>query len=101
MDTGRREPAQLEPIEDIISHILANGRFGRAALVAQLWSQWTAIAGEDIASHSFPEKVSGRKLYVKVDSPIWRQQLDLIKDEMKEKINQDFQDFEIQKIIFR
>jgi predicted nucleic acid-binding Zn ribbon protein len=70
-------------------------------MAAQLWAQWKELAGEDVALHSFPEKVSGRKLYVKVDSPIWRQQLDLMKEELKEKVDAKFQDFGIEKIIFR
>ncbi|UCD58513.1 MAG: DUF721 domain-containing protein [Candidatus Hydrogenedentota bacterium] len=90
-----------EPVSRIIGKVFATGKFGECAQVAQLWGQWTEIVGEDIAAHCVPEKISGGKLYVSVDSPVWCQQLDLLKEELKEKIDRKLQDPGIKKIVFR
>jgi len=97
----RRGSAQLKPIDEIISEVFRSGKFGSSATAAQLWVQWKDIAGEDVAQHCFPEKFSDKKLYIKVDSPIWRQQLDLMKEELQERIESRCQDLDIERIIFR
>lgn len=96
-----RSTAEPEPIGDVIADVFACGKFGKSAVVAELWGQWKEITGEDIAQHCFPEKISGRKLYIKVDSPIWRQQLDLIKEELKDRIDRKLHNVKIEKIILK
>lgn len=100
--TSRRQSNnRLESIDGIIEHIFSEGKFGGSARIAELWSQWKEIVGEDVAEHCFPEKLNDGKLYIKVDSPIWCQQLDLLKEELIEKLDSKFKNFEIEKLIFR
>ena len=98
---GNRSVSNLEPIEQIIKEVFAQGRFGGSAKASELWSHWKEIVGEDVAQHCFPEKVSGGKLYIKADSPIWRQQLDLLKEEIREKINERLDDLDINQLVMR
>ena len=93
--------SRVESINKIIERVLANGKLGNSARVAELWGQWSEIVGESIAEHCVPEKIADGKLYVRVDSPVWHQQLDLLKEELKEKINRNRQKSEIEKIVFR
>jgi predicted nucleic acid-binding Zn ribbon protein len=99
--SGERRGNGLEPIESVIGRVLGTGRLGRSAHVAELWSGWREIVGEIAADHCSPEKIENGKLYVKVDSPVWRQQLDLLKEEIKGKIDQKIKNCEIKKIVFR
>jgi predicted nucleic acid-binding Zn ribbon protein len=101
MKANRKNSAGLEPIDGIIAKVLATGKLGNFTQLAELWGEWKDIAGEDVAQHCFPEKVAGQKLYIKVDSPIWRQQLDLLKEELKEKIENRFENVSIEKIVLR
>jgi len=96
-----RSTAEPQPIGDVLAGVFSRGKFGKSAVVAELWGHWKEIAGEDVAQHCFPEKVAGRKLYIKADSPIWRQQLDLIKEELQEKIDARLHNIGIEKIILR
>ena len=96
-----RPVSNLEPIEQIIKEVFAEGKFGGSAKASKLWSHWKEIVGEDVAQHCFPEKVSGGKLYIKADSPIWRQQLDLLKEEIREKINERLNDLDINQLVLR
>lgn len=90
-----------ESIGRIIEKVFQVGKFAGCAQVAQLWAQWPEIVGEDVAEHCIPEKINDGRLYIKVDSPVWHQQLDLLKEELKEKIDGRLQDPGIEKIIFR
>ena len=100
IDCGR-DNEDVESINKIIQRVLAEGKLGGSAQVAELWEKWGDIVGENVAEHCFPEKISEGKLYVRVDSSVWHQQLDLLKEELKEKINRKQQKPEIEKIIFR
>jgi predicted nucleic acid-binding Zn ribbon protein len=97
----RRTDSSLEPIEQVIKEVFSDGKFGGSAKASELWSCWKEIVGEDVARHCFPEKVSGGKLYIKADSPIWRQQLDLLKEDIREKIHEKLADFEIDQLVMR
>ncbi len=91
----------LQPIDRIIGEVLGEGKLGDSSTVAELLGHWKEIVGEDVAKHCFPEKIDGRKLCVRVDSPMWHQQLDLLKEEMKDKIDGVIENSTIEKIVFR
>ncbi len=93
--------AALEPIEDIIKQVFTKGKFGGSAQASKLWSQWKEIVGRDVAEHCFPERIRDGKLYIKADSPIWRQQLDLLKEEITEKINATLGDATVTRLVVR
>ena len=62
---------------------------------------WKDIVGEQIASHTKAEKVSYGKLYISVDSPVWRNELVFQKEEILEKINIKLEKVLIKDIILR
>lgn len=99
--TRRRSDGEPEPISRIINDVLATGKLGDSGQVAELWGEWKKIVGDEIAEHCFPEKINGDRLYINVDSPVWCQQLDLLKEELKEKIAEKLGNCEINKIVFR
>ncbi len=62
---------------------------------------WDKIVGEQIASHTEAEKVSYGKLFVKVNSPVWRNELIFQKEEILNKINKKLTNAKINEIILR
>lgn len=96
-----RSGTGLEPIEKVLERFFEQGRFGNSSRVAELWGQWKEIVGDDVASHCIPEKIEKKKLYIKVDNPVWHQQLDLLKDEIKARIDTRFDNIQVDKIVFR
>ena len=97
----KRSQSTLESIGMIVGEVLTKGKLGGGTRVAELWHGWTEIVGKDIAAHCFPEKMERGKLYIKADSPIWCQQIDLLKEELKEKIESKLKNCDIQKIVVR
>ena len=99
--TRRYSDTGLEPIDKVIGEVFRQGKFGRSAEVAKLWSIWEEVVGEDIAQHCVPQKICDGKLYIGVDSPIWCQQLDLLRDEIRKKVSEIFKEADIRNIVFR
>lgn len=98
---GKRRNGKLEGVDEIIRTIFAEGRFGGSAQIAELWGCWKEIVGEDLAEHCFPERIKSGKLYIKSDSPIWRQQLDLLKEEIEERLGEKLENVKIEKLVTR
>lgn len=90
-----------EPVEKVLGSLFKEGKFGNSTQVAELWTQWNQIVGEDAALHCAPEKIADGKLYIRVDNPIWHQQLDLLKEELHEKVIARLPNLNVDKIIFR
>ena len=64
--------------------------------------QWKAIVGETIAQHTQPEDIKFDKLYIRVDSPVWRNELIFQKGQLLEKINQRLsKNAQIKEIVLR
>lgn len=67
----------------------------------QALSVWNDVVGKTISKHTVPEKVLYGKLYVKVDSPVWRNELFFQKKEILDKINKKLHDNVIKEIVLR
>jgi predicted nucleic acid-binding Zn ribbon protein len=53
-----------------------------------IWSRWEEIVGEKIASHTHPDFISGKSLFIIVDHPTWMHQLNFLKEQLLVKINE-------------
>ena len=62
---------------------------------------WKKVVGEQINKHTKPEKVTFGKLYIKVDSPVWRQELMYQKSDIMNKINMLMENANIKEIVLR
>ncbi len=54
---------------------------------ARLRRQWPEIVGEPIATHTCPDQVRFKKLYVLVHNSVWLQQLTFLKPVLLQKVN--------------
>ena len=62
---------------------------------------WDEIVGKNISIHAVPEKIAYGKLYIKVDSPVWRNELIFNKDKILEKLNKQLKGSNIKEIVLR
>lgn len=62
---------------------------------------WAEAVGKKIASKSRAVKIVKGTLHVKAESPVWSQQLALMAEGIKEKINQKLGDVVVKQIRFR
>jgi Dna[CI] antecedent, DciA len=61
---------------------------------------WTTYVGESAARYSTPLRVRGNRLIVKVDDPLWMQQLSLLKHELLRRYQQEFPKLQLTEIFF-
>ncbi|MBI4746176.1 MAG: DUF721 domain-containing protein [Deltaproteobacteria bacterium] len=52
-----------------------------------LWKVWDKLAGEAVSRHCQPDRLKDGILFLKVDSPVWMQQLQFLKSLILEKVN--------------
>lgn len=52
-----------------------------------LWKVWDKLAGEAVSRHCQPDRLKDGILFLKVDSPVWMQQLQFMKSLILEKVN--------------
>ncbi len=78
---------KIEKLSSTLQKIInARGLAGKLGIYRVL-GQWEPAVGTGIASHAQPVFIRGKKLTVQVDSPVWMQQLSLLKPELIEKLN--------------
>ncbi|HAP40391.1 MAG: DUF721 domain-containing protein [Nitrospira sp.] len=54
---------------------------------ARLRRHWPEIVGEPIATHTRPDQLRFKKLYILVHNSVWLQQLTFLKPELLDKVN--------------
>ena len=61
---------------------------------------WSAVVGERIAEVTEPVRVDGGVLYVEVRSSAWMMELDMMKHEILERLNEGRDEGRIEKVRF-
>ncbi len=78
---------KIEKLSGTLQKIIAaRGLAGRLGIY-RILGQWEGMVGNVIARHAQPLSIRGKSLSVQVDSPVWMQQLSLLKPELIEKAN--------------
>lgn len=67
----------------------------------RLWEKWQDTVGPTIAQNARPEAIKGKLLLVNVSSAPWMQQLQFLKAELVEKVNESLGREVIQDIRFK
>ncbi len=52
-----------------------------------MWGVWKEVVGETVARHARPSKIQKGLLFVSVSNSMWMQELQFLKEMVKEKIN--------------
>ncbi len=78
---------RAEPIGKILAEVIE--KLGIAAKLSEqrAVTEWAEIVGAKVAEHTRAVKVDGGRLLVEVDSPVWSQELTLMKRTITREIN--------------
>lgn len=66
----------------------------------RLFAMWDSIAGDKMASHCQPVRITRGVLYVEVDDPLWLTQLKYMKIDIQAKIEEVLQKDSVKDIRF-
>jgi hypothetical protein len=67
----------------------------------QAWLVWDKVVGEQIAKRARPLRIREKILEVRVDHPVWMQQLQMLKPQILRKLRQELPDCDIEDIYLR
>lgn len=79
-----RAPAK---VGDLLPGLAKKNGWSTVVEVHRLKAAWASVVGEMVAAHTTPEKISGRRLMVLVDSSPWLVQLGFYKKDLLRKVN--------------
>lgn len=84
---GAKSMGKPESIASIVARQLADLGIARKVKQASVEHLWPELVGPEIAAHTRVQKVDLGRLFVAVDSPVWRQELLFHRTEFVSKLN--------------
>jgi len=84
----------------VLQNLLKNLGLEKRIKEQKLILDWDKIVGNKIAEKTKAFKIEGNKLFVKVESPSWRNELFYLKKDIINKLNQSVKQEVIKDIIF-
>jgi len=89
MSRGPKRPRMPHAVKAgrIADDFFSNGGYTRKLKEHQAWQVWEQVVGPQIASHAKPLRIRDGVLEVRVDQPIWMQQLRLMAPQILQKLN--------------
>jgi len=92
--------AKPESIASIIARGLQDLGIARKVKQASIEHLWPELVGPEVAAHTRVIKVDLGRLFVAVDSPVWRQELLFHRSEFLQKLNTALGESVISDIMF-
>ncbi|HUN56338.1 MAG TPA: DUF721 domain-containing protein [Smithella sp.] len=86
----KRQQTQLQSIGDVLFSILKKRGMSSKIEENALIKLWPKAVGPQITSKTKPDCLRNGTLFVKTISSVWVQQLHFIKEEIRDKINQQY-----------
>ena len=87
MPPVREKMDKHAPLGAILREALKASRIDVDLDAHRIWQQWKDVVGPTIAENTRPQAVKGKLLLVNVSSAPWMQQLQFLKSELIEKLN--------------
>lgn len=77
----------MQPIHVLLKPLIRAHQLESGLLTLRLQTRWSELVGAQIAGHSLPMDIRGETLMVTVDSPVWSQELSLLRDQLLQRVN--------------
>ena len=99
MKTKKNSP--LTHISESLTKIITRLNKTPNTKLKEVWDTWDDITKGPVSDNSKPAAIRGDALYVNVSSSPWLQQLQFLKDDLLEKLNNNSKNVTFKKIIFK
>lgn len=91
---------KFESLKEIIQKYFKKPEFEKNNLLLQIRRDWKKFVSKDAATHTKPYKIYQRKLYVAADNSIWISELRFYKDDIINKIKDNYTGVNVRDIHF-
>jgi hypothetical protein len=89
MPPGMVKLGPLDSFGSILSGLAKRLGLESRLLELRLQHRWRELMGEPVASHTWPDQIRFKKLYLIVPNSVWLQQLTFLKPTLLAKLNAD------------
>ena len=95
--------APLVSLSSVLENLFKKKKshFSEIYFLFQLSQKWNQLAGEEIAKFAFPAQFKNQELILTLPNSTCLQEMHFAKETLKKKINKQFPEKKIQKIILR
>src|SRR4030067_1641167 len=77
-----------ESLSSVLGNLLKKRGWERKIKEFQALANWPKIVGPKVAENSKPVRIEGKKLFVRVENSVWKNELIFMEKEIKNKLNQ-------------
>lgn len=98
---NKRKSKPPEQVNAVLERVLSALNLGLKVKQYRIWDVWNSVAGEAIARQAQPQQIRSMVLWVNVSSSTWMQQLEFMKRQIVERINERIGEKVISDIRFR
>ncbi len=92
---------KITDIGTLLSDLIENRKWKKNLSRNRIFEFWNEVVGKDIAAHAQPKVIKGEVLWVDVTDSVWMQQLHLMKDHLRQVLNERLSDEGIEDIRFK
>jgi predicted nucleic acid-binding Zn ribbon protein len=92
---------EAQTLSDILGESLRNLKIDGKINETRVLAAWPTVVGPLLASHTLGTNISRRVLYVRMDTPILRSELQMMRQNLLERLNQTAGAETIKDIVFR
>ncbi len=92
---------KAEAVASLLKKLLGDKGLGDRLPRYQAWLVWDKVVGEQIARRARPLRIREKILEVRVDHPVWMQQLQMLKSQILKKLHEELPDCDIEDIYLR
>jgi len=101
MTYNRRKKRFPEKVDSILERTLSKLNLGIKVKQYQIWEVWDSVVGEHIARQAQPYQIRNMILWITVSSSTWMQQLEFMKQQIIDRLNERIGEKVIKDIRFR
>jgi predicted nucleic acid-binding Zn ribbon protein len=98
---NKRKSKPPEQVNAVLERVLSALNLGLKVKQYRIWDVWNSVVGEAIARQAQPQQIRAMVLWVNVSSSTWMQQLEFMKRQIVERINERIGEKVISDIRFR
>ena len=93
--------SNTEKLSDVIRSYVKDNKLEHKLAEVDIVSSWEELMGKTVASYTEELRIQNGTLFVKTTSPILRNELMMMKEEIRKRLNQKAGNNIIRQIIFR
>lgn len=97
----KRKSKTPEKVNAVLERVLSSLNLGFRVKQHRIWDVWNSVVGDAIARQAQPQQIRAMVLWVTVSSSTWMQQLEFMKRQIVERINERMGEKVISDIRFR